>query len=265
MTGITDEVSYAAGKVLAGGSGGVRHLRLNKPAKLNALDWDMLQAIEELMARWEREGAAVVVVSSTVAKAFCVGADIEVLAEMDAQKMQEWELLGNRVLDRLQFSPLISVAAVSGFCLGGGCTLALACDFRIASGNATFGQPEIELGWIPGWGGVARMQALTGPSIAKELCMTGVRVNATRAAAIGLVNRFCEMEELEAQSAEFAEGLARRSAPALQTIKAISLGPAMPSDPRARRLDALANAALLQAESSQAAIEGFRRKTRGKG
>jgi enoyl-CoA hydratase len=153
--------------------GRVARLLLDKPAKLNALDREMLAEIERLVSEWERGDVSVVVVGSTSERAFCVGADLDVLSTMNEATMQEWEMLGNRVLDRLQCSPLISVAAIPGSALGGGLTLAASCDFRIAADTARFAQPEIGLGWIPGWGGVARLARLVGPARAKELCMTG--------------------------------------------------------------------------------------------
>ena len=140
-------------KILSTECKGVAYLRLNKSAKLNALDEEMLVEIRQRFADWERSRAIVaVVLTSTSERAFCVGADIEILSQFDEESMQTWEVVGGRVLDSIQSSPLISIASIGGYCLGGGLTLATACDFRIASSRATFGQPEIDLGWIPGWG-----------------------------------------------------------------------------------------------------------------
>ena len=126
--------------------GTIAHLLLNKPAKLNALDDEMLLEIERIFAELEtKPPVSVVVLGSSSNRAFCVGADIEVLSRHTVQSMQAWELLGNRVLDRIQSSPLISIASIPGHALGGGLTLAAACDFRICSAGANFGQPEIDL------------------------------------------------------------------------------------------------------------------------
>jgi enoyl-CoA hydratase/carnithine racemase len=236
---------------------GVAHLLLDKPAKMNALDREMLGEIERLVSEWEQGGVSVVVADSTSNRAFCVGADLAVLAEMNESTMQEWELLGNRVLDRLQHSSLISIAAIPGHCLGGGLTLAAACDFRIAADTAQFAQPEIELGWIPGWGGVARLARLTGPARAKELCLTGRRIDAAQAQAIGLIDKVVPAADLSACVAEFASAIAGRSGAALRSIKnlADSLVPALPAT--AHRYDALVNASLLSDPRGQAAIARF--------
>jgi enoyl-CoA hydratase/carnithine racemase len=186
-----------------------------------------------------------------------VGADIEVLSRMNQSTMQDWEMLGNRVLDRLQNSPLVLVAAIPGHALGGGLTLAAACDFRIAADTARFAQPEIDLGWIPGWGGVARLARLVGPARARELSMTGRRIDAAEARAIGLIEEAVAPEAFEARVNEFAAGLAGRSAAALRAIKGLAgaLWPAAP--PTAHRFDALVNASLLNDPRGQEAIVRF--------
>jgi enoyl-CoA hydratase/carnithine racemase len=236
---------------------GVARLLLDKPAKMNALDREMLGEIEKLLSDWEQRDASVVVLGSTSARAFSVGADLAVLAEMNETTMQEWELLGNRVLDRLQHSPLISIAAIPGHCLGGGLTLAAACDFRIAADTAHFAQPEIELGWIPGWGGVARLARFTGAGRAKELCMTGRRIDAAHAQAIGLIEEVVPSADLDARVSAFAGAMAARSPAALRAIKdlADSFIPAPPDT--AHRFDALVNASLLNDPRGQAAIARF--------
>ena len=123
------EDMHSTDKIQAKTEGAIAYLLLNKPAKLNALDDEMLLDIERCFAEWERTPAmAVAVLGSTSERAFCVGADIEVLSRMNEESMQAWELLGNRVLDRIQSSPLVSVACIPGPALGGGLTLAAACD-----------------------------------------------------------------------------------------------------------------------------------------
>ncbi len=252
MEGLAPE---ASGRILAGGEGAVRQIYLNKADRLNALDQQMLLALEGLFEKWEAGPAAVVILASAGERAFCVGADIEVLSGLNEQSMQAWEMLGNRVLDRIQSSPLISIASISGHALGGGLTLAAACDFRICAETATFGQPEIDLGWIPGWGGVARLARLTGVGRGKELCMTGRRIAAREAEAIGLVQQVVEPGQLARKTAEFAERLAGKSPEALRGIKVLSDSPA--SGAAAHRFDALLNAALLNNERGQAAIAKF--------
>ena len=239
-------------------SGGVARLLLDQPSKLNALDHGMLLAIERLFAGWEGSDAlSVVVIGSTSARAFCVGADLEVLSRMNEATMREWEMLGSRVLDRVQNSRLVSVAAIPGHALGGGLTLAASCDFRMAAEDATFAQPEIELGWIPGWCGVARLARLAGPARAKELCMTGRRIGAAEARSLGLADEVVPGAALEARAGEFAAQLAGRSREALAAIKSLSAALAPPAHPTAHRFDALVNASLLKDPRGQAAIARF--------
>jgi len=136
-------------KIVALSEKGFAELQLNKSAKLNALDEEMLIEIERWFSVWEADASvSVVLLSSTNERAFCVGADIEVLSRQTTESMRLWEFLGNRVLDKIQNSVLVSIAAISGYAFGGGLTLAAACDFRVASEGSMFGQPEIDLGWI---------------------------------------------------------------------------------------------------------------------
>jgi enoyl-CoA hydratase/carnithine racemase len=250
-------------KVIARQEGAIAHLLLNKPRKLNALDEEMLAELERRMAEWEAGGeVSVVVIGSTSARAFCVGADLEVLSRLDSTTMQAWELNGSRVLDRIQHSPLVTVAVIAGHALGGGLTLAAACDFRIASGSAGFAQPEIELGWIPGWVGVARLARLIGPGRAKELCATGRRISAAEAARIGLVDAVHPPDALEAASEEFVQMLASRGPQALRAIKVLAEQAAGSTPATAHRFDALVNATLLNDPRGQAAIAAFLAKTR---
>jgi enoyl-CoA hydratase len=245
-----------SGKVLVNAREGVAELLLNKPAKLHALDEEMLAAIEHWFGVWEREGSiSVVVLGSTGDRAFCVGADIEVLSRLNVQSMQEWELLGNRVLDRIQSSPLISIASIPGYVFGGGLTLALSCDFRVCAPHAVFGQPEIDLGWVPGWGGVRRLARLVGVTLAKDLCMTGRRIGAPEAQAAGLVDRIVEDGELRDKTMRFACELAARQPEALRGIKALSDFDV--TSPAAHRFDALLNSSLLHNDRARAAIEAF--------
>jgi enoyl-CoA hydratase len=246
-------------------AGGVGRLLLDKPSKLNALDHDILAAIERQFAEWEAgDQVNVAVLGSTSPRAFCVGADLAVLSRMDEAAMQAWEMLGNRVLDRIERSPLLSVAAIPGHALGGGLTLAAACDFRIAAEHAAFAQPEIDLGWIPGWGGVARLARHVGASRAKELCVTARRIGTGEARTIGLLDDVAPAAELDRRVDEFAAKLAARSRPAVRAIKELAgaLDPA-PS-PTAHRYDALVNAGLLRDPRGQAALAGFLARKSGK-
>lgn len=245
-------------KLITEATGALGWLKLNKPAKLNALDEEMLLSLERHIAVWEEGGTVkVVAVGSTTQRAFCVGADLAVLAGFTEESMRAWETLGNRVLNRLQRTPLITVASITGYALGGGLTLAAACDFRICSENATLAQPEIELGWAPGWGGVARLARLVGPGRARELSLTGRRLTAAEALAWGLAERVVPAGELETAVRDFAESLAARSGPALRGIKALAEEAEHAADGLRARFDSLLNASLLGNDAAQAAIRSF--------
>jgi enoyl-CoA hydratase len=248
-------------KILASARDGVAELMLNKPAKLNALDQEMLADIEHWFSVWEGEGSvSVVVLGSTGNRAFCVGADIEVLSHLTVQSMQEWEMIGNRVLDRLQSSSLVSIASIPGYAFGGGLTLAAACDFRVCASQSQFAQPEIDLGWVPGWGGVRRLARLVGVPRAKDLCMTGRRITALEAQGAGLVDRIVEGGELMEQARRFASELAARQPEALRGIKALAESGG--TGQAAHHLDALLNSSLLHNDKARAAIEAFLNKSK---
>jgi enoyl-CoA hydratase len=248
-------------KVLANARDGVAELRLNKPAKLNALDEEMLLAIEHWFGVWECDpSVSILLLGSAGERAFCVGADIEVLSRHTTESMQAWELLGNRVLDRIQYSPLISIAAIPGYAFGGGLTLAAACDFRICTVDSLFGQPEIDLGWVPGWGGVARLSRLIGAARAKDLCMTGRRIPAQYAQSAGLVDRVLGKAEFAESAAQFARELAGKEPQALRGVKALSESAVTGS--AAHRFDALLNSSLLHNERAQAAVAAFLKRSK---
>jgi enoyl-CoA hydratase/carnithine racemase len=245
-------------KLVVQGEGAIRSLLLNKPAQLNALDQEVLHEIEHCWSLWEAEpDVAVVILGSTSPKTFCVGADIERLAELNATTMQHWERLGSQVLGRIESSRLISIASIPGYALGGGLTLALSCDLRVCATTATFGQPEIDLGWIPGWGGVARLARAVGIPRAKELCLTGQRIPAEVAERLGLVNKVCPPEALEKETNEMAQAIARQNPTALRATKAACNAQAQPAGPLAPEFDAFANSYLLPGERGQAAISEF--------
>ena len=231
----------------------VGRIFLNKPERLNALDEEMLEGLEGIFRSWEHSGAAAVaVLGSTSPKAFCVGADIERLATFDTAAMRLWEALGNQVLDAIEYSGIVSIAAIHGHALGGGLTLALACDFRICSEDSQFAQPEIGLGWIPGWGGVRRLQRQTGPAAAKRLCLLGDRISSAAARDLGIVDEVARAGQVDQTAAAVAERLAAQSPAAMRAIKALASDRGVPA-----AFDGLANAALLEDPRGQAAIARF--------
>ncbi len=204
---------------------GVALITINRPDKLNALNRTVIAELEQCfedLATDERVRA--IVMTGSGKKAFVAGADIgefQGLAEEDAVKLAR---RGQAVFDRIEQSRKPVLAAVNGFALGGGCELALACHLRIASEDASFGQPEVNLGIIPGYGGTQRLSRVVGPGIAAEVILTGERISAQRGYEIGLVNRLATPDGLIDEATRVAARIASKApiavALALDAIRA---------------------------------------------
>lgn len=188
--------------------GGVHVAKVNRPGALNALDRAVLDALDVVVAAVRADaGARALVIAGEGGKAFVAGADIAAMAAMAPLDAEAFSAAGQGVFDRIAALPVPVIAAVGGFALGGGCELALACDLVVAGPKATFGQPEVKLGVIPGFGGTQRLVRRVGVGRALDLCLTGRMVKVDEAAAIGLVERVVDGDVLEA-----ALGLAREIA-----------------------------------------------------
>ena len=188
--------------------GGACWIILDRPTKLNALDSQVLLELEAAVGQALRqENVAVLVVTGAGEKAFVAGADIAAMAELSPTAGRELGKLGQRVFDLLDQSPKPVIAAINGFALGGGLELALACHLRVASENARFGQPEVKLGLIPGFGGTQRLPRLVGQARALELLLTGAMIDAPTALSWGLVNRVVPAEELQAAAGALADAI----------------------------------------------------------
>ena len=156
---------------------------------MNALDRPTLEELRDRLAELaEDEEARVVVLTGSGEKAFVAGADIKYMSGLGVDEAKEWGALGHQAGQLLETMPKPTIAAINGFALGGGCELALACDLRYAAPTARLGQPEINLGIIPGWGGTQRLARVCGLGVAKELILTGRLVHAEEALDLGLVN-----------------------------------------------------------------------------
>jgi enoyl-CoA hydratase len=193
---------------------------IDRPDALNALDVPTLSALhdrlEELAAQ---DSTRVLVLTGAGEKAFAAGADIKYMSGLGADEAKEWGGLGHAVTTLLESMPKPSIAAVNGFALGGGCELALACDIRYAASSAKLGQPEINLGIIPGWGGTQRLARVAGVGLAKELILTGRTIDADEALQRGLVAAVFEPADLMEQTLERARELASKSPLALAAAK----------------------------------------------
>jgi enoyl-CoA hydratase len=161
----------------------------------------------------------VVALTGAGERAFAAGADIKYMSGLGVDEAKEWGRLGQAVGALLETMPKATIAAVNGFALGGGCELALACDFRYASSAAKLGQPEVNLGIIPGWGGTQRLARVCGVGIAKELIFTGRVVGAEEALRIGLVNAVFEPGELLERTLETASLIASKGPLAIAAAK----------------------------------------------
>lgn len=172
-------------------------ITINRPEKLNALNEAVLNAlndtVDHLLKDDTLKGA---IITGAGEKAFVAGADISGFLKGDRNNGTEFAEKGQHIFTKIEQSSKPIIAAVNGFALGGGCELAMCCHFRVASENARFGQPEINLGIIPGYGGTQRLTRLVGKGRAMELMMTGENIDAHEAHRIGLVNHVCKPDEL---------------------------------------------------------------------
>jgi len=164
-------------------------VKINRPDVYNAVNIEAILELENAVHDLNDDENILVAVITGEGKAFVSGSDISKLVEMDSLKAREYSKIGQRVLDFIEKMEKPVIAAVNGFALGSGCELAMACDIRIASEKAKFGQPEVKLGLIPGHAGTQRLARLVGVAKAKELIFTGEMIDAQEALRIGLVNR----------------------------------------------------------------------------
>ncbi|MEM0022441.1 MAG: enoyl-CoA hydratase-related protein [Archaeoglobaceae archaeon] len=190
---------------------------LNRPEKLNALDTKTREELREIVERAEKEVRVLIITGS--GKAFAAGADVNELMQRDPLKAIEATKLGTELFARIEELEIATIAAINGFALGGGLELAMACDIRIASNKAKLGQPEINLGIIPGAGGTQRLPRLVGLGMAKKLVLTGEIIDANEAFRIGLVDEIVEHEKLMERAKEIANKIAEKSEIAVKLAK----------------------------------------------
>jgi enoyl-CoA hydratase len=200
--------------------GPVAVVTVDRPDALNALDLETLTMLRDELGELARNvEAQVVVLTGAGDRAFIAGADIKYMSGLDVDEAKAWGALGHEAANLLETMRQPTIAAINGFALGGGCELALACDLRYASSKAKLGQPEINLGIIPGWGGTQRLARATTLGFAKELILTGRTVDADEALERGLVNAVTEPDELMPRVLEVADQLAAKGPLALEAAK----------------------------------------------
>lgn len=199
---------------------GIALLTINRPQAMNAMNSNVLEDLTHAVAEVANDlSVKVLIITGAGDKAFVAGADIAEMRDMVPPEALEFARKGHALMDAIENMEKPVIAAVNGFALGGGDELALACDIRMASKRAKFGQPEIKLGITLGWGGTRRLTALVGPAKAKELIFTGAIIDADEALRIGLVNRVAEPEKLMDEALSLAGELAEKSPLTLKLAK----------------------------------------------
>ncbi|MGQ9565311.1 MAG: enoyl-CoA hydratase/isomerase family protein [Candidatus Bathyarchaeales archaeon] len=201
---------------------GIATITLNRPDALNAFSTELINEVLQCIDDVSRdETIRAVILTGAGEKAFSAGADIKAMIGMNALKARELSTNGYRLCKALEKLEKPVIAAINGFALGGGCEVALSCDFRIASEKARLGQTEINIGLIPGWGGTQRLTRLVGKAKAKELVFTGKIIDAKAAEQIGLVDIVVPHDQLMTTARHFALELASKAPVALKVAKTL--------------------------------------------
>jgi enoyl-CoA hydratase len=199
---------------------GVAWLTLERPAQRNALDWAMLQRFGEELDELETSPEVrVVIVRSALERVFVAGGDIAVMRDLDVAGGSVFVKAGQDLLSRLEDSRLVFIAAVSGFALGGGFELALACDLVVAGAGAMFALPETTIGLLPGWGGTQRLVRTVSPQRARELVYTGRRLGAAEAYSLGVVTVLAGQDDVDEQARALARSILSSSPTAVSHSK----------------------------------------------
>ena len=200
---------------------GVALIRISRPQAMNALNSDFFSEMNSLLDELSANQSVRVVVITGEGKAFVAGADIAQMSEMKSEQAENFSVTGQATFDRIENFKVPVIAAVNGFALGGGCELAMACDFRIAGKLAKFGQPELGLGLIPGYAGTQRLSRLTGLGNALHLIITTEIIDAETALRIGLVQKISEPENLLEDVLKIARKIAANGSDAARNVKQI--------------------------------------------
>lgn len=206
--------------VLVEREGSVALVKMNRPKALNALNSETLKELSDVFSSLERDPEVSVIVITGEGKAFVAGADISEMQGLSAEEGRHFARLGQDVFSQIERCVKPVIAAINGFALGGGCELSLACDIRLASEKAKFGQPETGLGITPGFAGTQRLPKIVGVAKAKELIYTSAMIDAAEALRIGLVNHVYSTEELMPSAMAMAQKIASQGQLAVRYAKA---------------------------------------------
>lgn len=240
-------------------NGKVAKITINRPKAMNALNEEVLNEMYEAIVQFE-EGNEKVAVITGAGKAFVAGADIQAMSSMDNLKAQELAILGHKLMNKIEACEKPVIAAINGFALGGGLELAMSCDFRLASGAAKFGQPEISLGIIPGFSGTQRLTKLVGTGMASYMIMTGEMIDAKRALEIGIVEKVIDEEQFSDECTKIAEKMASQSLYALKAGKQTIENGANMDILRGSRLEIESFAQLFSTEDQKEGMSAFLEK-----
>lgn len=235
-------------------------ITINRPDKLNALNKTVFDELDTALDKIINEpGIRSAIITGSGEKAFVAGADISEFTGLDAEKGEALARRGQEVFDKIENSPKIIIAAINGYALGGGCELAMACHFRVAADSAKFGQPEVNLGLLPGYGGTQRLTRLIGKGRAIELLATGNMIDAVTAFNYGLVNHVVAGNELLAKARSILAVVNTKAPLAVAAcVEAIHL--AYDDDNKGYLLEVRAFGALLQTADSKEGVAAFLEK-----
>jgi len=197
----------------------IGYITINRPEAMNALNMDVLKELKHVLKKISDDSEIRAVIVTGEGRAFVAGADIKQMKRYNPVRGRQMMTLGHEVMDTIDEMPIPFIAAVNGYALGGGCELAMACDIRIASSKAKFGQPEVGLGIIPGFGGTQRLSRLVGKGWAKYLIYTADVIKADKAEAIGLVQAVVEPDQLMAEAERVAGMIASKAPIAVAAAK----------------------------------------------
>ncbi|HJL04602.1 MAG TPA: enoyl-CoA hydratase-related protein [Polyangiaceae bacterium LLY-WYZ-15_(1-7)] len=245
--------------VLLTHEGPIGTLTINRPDKLNALNPDVLTGVSNALAECREKGTRCLIVTGA-GKAFVAGADIAAMKDMKPEEAREFASLGHRVGHEMESQPFPIIAAINGFALGGGCELAMACDFAHASTKAKLGQPEVNLAVIPGFGGTQRLLRRVGVAMARELVYTGKMIGAEEAKRIGLVNDVHEPEALMPAVTKLAQTIAKKGPLAIAAAKRVILTGADEALPKANALEIDAFAGCFETADQKEGMAAFLEK-----
>lgn len=198
----------------------ILQIKLNRPQALNALNADLMEKLYETFSAAKNDHSIKAILLTGEGKAFCAGADINQLAKLNGQTGLEFARRGQHVFRTLEQLGKPSLAAINGFALGGGCELAMSATMRIAAQTAAFGQPEVKLGVIPGFGGTQRLARLVGKGRALDLCLTGRMIKADEALQWGLVSEIVEPDKLIERAKFILNNMIKLGPVALKSVMA---------------------------------------------